>query len=136
MSAPVIDIAVALVHKSGRWLVARRHDDVHLGGMWEFPGGKIESGESPERTALRELKEECGVEAHAQQSLEVQAHDYGDRIIRMTPVVCRWSRGEPVALGCAECGWLPLHELSALEMPPINRAIIERLAALQLSLGA
>lgn len=124
MKAATIQVAVAVVQKNGRWLVARRLPDVHLGGQWEFPGGKSEPGESAEQTALRELREECGVEAVAERLLETLHFDYGDRVVHLTPVICRWRAGEPRPLACAEVGWVVPAEMARLDMPAINEPII------------
>ncbi|MCG3127690.1 MAG: 8-oxo-dGTP diphosphatase [Phycisphaerae bacterium] len=132
MTAPtpnsLIDVAIALVRRGELWLVALRHPHAHLGNQWEFPGGKREPGESPEETALRELREECGVLAAVERELQPRTWDYGDRIVRLTPVLCRWVEGEGRALGCAECRWISAAELRSLPMPEVNRSIIAEIA--------
>ncbi len=128
MNTPSIDVAVAVVHKNGRWLVAKRPPDVHLGGKWEFPGGKKEAGESSEQTALRELEEECGVRATIDRKLDPLRCDYGDRIVHLTPVICRWQSGRPQPLACSEVAWVSLEQLAQLDMPALNASIIQALA--------
>ena len=129
MQKPVRHGAIALVRRGRNWLVARRHEEAHLGGLWEFPGGKCEAGESPEAAAMRELREECGIEGVARRALDAIEHDYGDRVIHLTPVVCDWVAGEAQALGNAECRWVPLAELCELAMPAANGAIVSALIA-------
>jgi 8-oxo-dGTP diphosphatase len=124
VSKPVFEVALALVHRAGRWLVARRYADAHLGGMWEFPGGKCRSDESPSAAAVRELHEECGVRAAAEICLERLAYDYGDRLVNITPVICRWEAGEAHSIASEECRWVSREELGWLEMPPINADIL------------
>ncbi|MFQ5807242.1 MAG: (deoxy)nucleoside triphosphate pyrophosphohydrolase [Phycisphaerae bacterium] len=127
MSKPVVEVSVALVYRDARWLVARRHADAHLGGMWEFPGGKRERGEPATAAALRELQEECGVHAIAERTLEPILYEYPDRRVSIAPVVCRWQAGEARPLGNETCRWVALAELRQLEMPPVNADIIRRL---------
>jgi len=121
-------VAIALVHRDGRWLVARRHDDAHLGGLWEFPGGKREPDETPEEAAVRELMEECGVQAVAEMTLPPLRHEYPERVVDITPVICRWQAGEAHTIGNAECRWATLAELRRLEMPAANAFILRELA--------
>lgn len=127
MKRPVTDVAIAIVRRDDRWLVALRPADVHLPNVWEFPGGKRAPGESAEQTALRELREECGVEAVAEQIIGVFEHDYGERLVQLTPVLCRWSAGEPEPRECAACAWVTTEELMRLEMPALNEEIIRAL---------
>lgn len=122
-----VEVAIALVHRGENWLVAKRPPGVHLGGLWEFPGGKREAGESPAETALRELYEECAVSATAEAALPALRHDYGDRVVALTPVVCRWTHGEAMPRGCAECRWATLDEIAVLHMPALNAEIIAAL---------
>jgi mutator protein MutT len=125
---PVVAVAVALVHRRTRWLVARRHPDAHLGGLWEFPGGKCELNETPIEAALRELREECGVEAHPERTLPPLRCVYAESIVHLTPVICRWSRGTATPLHSQECRWVSLAELRRLDMPAANAEIIRELA--------
>lgn len=122
-----VAVAIALVHRGNRWLVARRRPEAHLGGLWEFPGGKREGTETPAETALRELHEECAVEAVVEAELGTLRHDYGDRVVSLTPLVCRWRSGDGAAHGCEECRWATLGEISGLPMPALNAEIIHAL---------
>lgn len=120
-------VAVALVQRDGRWLIARRRADAHLGGLWEFPGGKLHAGESVVEAALRELHEECAIEASAVEVLESTRLDYGDRLVTLTPVVCRWVSGEAQPLASDECRWIRLGEFAEYDMPAANRTVIAAL---------
>jgi mutator protein MutT len=125
MAKPVLEVGLALVVHDGRWLVARRARDAHLGGLWEFPGGKRLPDEPLAQTAVRELLEECDVRATALHVLDPVVHEYEDRIVHLTPVLCRWQAGEPRPLGADACQWATLDELRQLDMPPPNAAIID-----------
>ncbi|MCZ2398663.1 MAG: 8-oxo-dGTP diphosphatase MutT [Phycisphaerae bacterium] len=128
---PELRVAVALVRRDGRWLVARRRAGAHLGGLWEFPGGKCEANETVESAALRELAEECAVTAEAQRTLRPLRYEYPERIVHLHAVVCRWLSGEPRPLECDECRWVATAELAALDMPVANAALLDELAALE-----
>ena len=123
-SKPTHDVALALVFHNGQWLVARRRDDVHLGGLWEFPGGKQLPGETAERAAIRELLEECGVHAAPVSALEPFICEYPDRIVRLWPVLCAWTSGTPQPLGNETCRWVASADLPALDMPAVNAGIL------------
>jgi mutator protein MutT len=129
----MLEIALALVQDdSGRWLVSRRADDVHLGGLWEFPGGKIKLGESVESAAVREALEEVGVVLKPGRRLEPIDHRYPDRSVRLYPVICEHVSGDPkvVSRAVTETRWVATNELLALEMPEANAEIVERLSTL------
>ncbi len=72
---PVV-VAAAVVIREGRVLLTRRAEGQHLAGLWEFPGGKLEDGESPEEALVRECREECGIEVAVSEILEVTHHRY------------------------------------------------------------
>lgn len=127
MSKPIVDVALALVHRDQRWLVAQRHPDAHLGGLWEFPGGKRKPDEHPAATAIRELREECGICAVVEQTLNPIFYAYADRCVNITPVICRWQAGEARPLGSETTRWVTLGELRQLEMPPVNADVIRQL---------
>jgi len=128
LSPPSFDVALALVYRRSRWLVAKRSDDCHLGGLWEFPGGKCEPGETPIQAALRELREECGIEAEARKVMPAFECEYEDRRVSITPVVCEWKSGEARPIASDECRWATLAELRRLDMPAVNAEILRELA--------
>jgi mutator protein MutT len=120
----VVEVAVAIVRRGGLWLVAKRHPDVHLGGLWEFPGGKLHPGEPPADAALRELTEECAVSARIERQLPAATHVYDDRTVRIHPILCVWEHGEPRPVGSEQCCWVSTEALVALDMPILSKAII------------
>ncbi len=127
MRLPHYDIALAIVRRDATFLVSRRPAGVHLGGLWEFPGGKIEAGETPTAAALRELFEETTVQAAVERVLEPIEHRYDDRVVRLVPVLCTWLRGEARALASDACRWVTLDELDRLDMPVVNARLLDSL---------
>jgi 8-oxo-dGTP diphosphatase len=79
----VIEVVAAIIEREGRYLIARRSPGKHLEGFWEFPGGKIEDGETPEESLRREMREEFGVHADVGGYVGDNVHDYGSKIIRL-----------------------------------------------------
>ena len=125
------DIALAVAcGNDGRYLVARRRDDaVHLPGFWEFPGGKPLPGEALAACAVRETREEMGVDVIVSEALSPIEYDYGERAVRLHPFLCRIEGGQPEALGCAEWRWVAPAEISSLHWPEANIALVARLAS-------
>lgn len=125
-----VEVAAAVLRdEDGRILLARRPDEVHQGGLWEFPGGKREPGESLTAALERELREELGIEATRHRPLIRVAHDYGDRhVVLDVHLVQRW-RGEPRGLEGQPLAWVEPTELDAYPLPAADRPV---LAALQL----
>ena len=118
-----------LIDGAGRVLVTRRAPDAHQGGLWEFPGGKVEADETLLEALTRELREELGVSVEAAEALMVLEHDYGDKQVRLdVHRVTRWS-GEPRGLEGQPLAWQRPAQLRYWTFPAANRPILERLLA-------
>jgi len=124
---PWTRVAAALIELEGRYLIARRKEGVHLGGMWEFPGGKCEMGESFESCLQRELLEELGVEISQPQFFMTHHHEYPEKRVELKFFFCSILRGEPIPLECAEFCWVKTEELGNFEFPPADRPVLSRL---------
>lgn len=122
----LVDVAVAIPVRGGRILVAQRAEESHLGGTWEFPGGKIRDGEDAAEAARRELLEETGLEACDLEPLLVFVHDYPDRTVRLHCFVAREPVGE-VEIAGREWAWRLREELDAATMPAANASILRAL---------
>ena len=126
----LITVAVGiLTDDEGRVLVTRRAASAHQGGLWEFPGGKVESGESVIDALARELKEELGLEVEHSEPFMVVDHDYGDKQVRLE--VCRvlaW-RGAPRGLEGQPMAWQPPAQLRDWAFPAANVPILAGLLA-------
>ena len=126
----LVTVAVGiLTDRFGRVLVTRRAPDAHQGGLWEFPGGKVEADETLLETLARELKEELGVLVETTEALMVLEHDYGDKRVSLdVHHVTNWS-GEPRGLEGQPLAWQRPDQLRDWEFPAANRPILERLLA-------
>jgi mutator protein MutT len=111
--------------QDGRYLIARRKPDTHLGGLWEFPGGKREPGETLEDCLRRELREELGVEVTAPIRFRVVRHEYPEKTVELHFFLCSIHAGRARALGCEDLRWVAPDELTDFEFPPADRTLIE-----------
>lgn len=128
MNRRVVHVAAAVIRDAdGRVLLTRRLPHQHLAGLWEFPGGKLEPGESLADGLRREIREELGVEVEAIAPLVRVKHDYPDKTVLLdTWRVMRWS-GEPHGAEGQPLRWLYPNEMIASEFPPADVPIIEAL---------
>jgi 8-oxo-dGTP diphosphatase len=122
-----IEVAAGLVYREGRYLIARRNPGVHLAGLWEFPGGKRESGETLETCLRRELFEELGIRIDVPIPFQVVRHEYAEKTVQLHFFRCRIEAGDAMPIDCAEIRWVLPHELDDFEFPPADRPIIEAL---------
>ena len=122
-----IVVTAAVIERGGTYLVTRRLRGSHLEGLWEFPGGKCEEGESHEACLARELREELGCDAAIGAQLFEVAHAYADRTVELHFFDCSLS-GEPRPLLGQEMRWVGGADLRSLEFPPADAALIEMLA--------
>jgi 8-oxo-dGTP diphosphatase len=122
----VLVAACALVDVDGRVLVAQRPPGKPMAGLWEFPGGKLHAGETPERCLIRELKEELDVDTEASclAPLTFASHGYDGFHLLMPLYVCRVWRGDPVPREGQALRWARPRELRALPMPPADLPLI------------
>ncbi len=121
--------AAALIDPAGRVLIAQRPADKQLGGLWEFPGGKVEPGEAPEQALVRELMEELDltVEPDALDPFAFASHAYPDfHLLMPLYIVSRW-HGEPKANDAQALAWAHPLELARYAMPPADLVLVDRL---------
>ena len=122
-----IVVTAAVVQRGEAFLVTRRLRGTHLEGLWEFPGGKCEAGESHDACLRRELREELGCDAIVGAQLLEVAHPYPDRTIELHFFDCELI-GEPQPLLGQEIRWVAGGELPSLEFPPADAELIQMLA--------
>jgi mutator protein MutT len=128
MPSPAIDVVIGVVLRDdGHVLVCQRKTDGHLGGYWEFPGGKREPGESLERCLLRELEEELAIHVRPLAALDVIEHEYPAVRVRLHPYLCARTHGEPQPIGCQQLEWVAPRRLIDYRFPPANDALIAHL---------
>ena len=120
-------VAAGLVFREGRLLITQRQSGVHLAGLWEFPGGKLEPGEGWEECLARELDEELGIEIEVQELVEEIDHEYPEKAVKLKFFRCVWRRFEPRPIGCAALKWIASHELESFEFPAADRKLLDRL---------
>ena len=122
-------VAVALVDADGRVLLAQRPAGKHLAGLWEFPGGKVHAGETPEAALIRELKEELDIDtdAAAWRRSTFASHSYPDFHLLMPLYVCRVWQG--IARPCEgqTLAWVRVGDLPKYEMPPADIPLVAML---------
>ena len=124
-----IEVSAALIFRDGKLLITQRHANAHLGGLWEFPGGKHEPHEAFEQCLVREIREELGVEILVGELLEEIMHDYPEKSVHLKFFICKLLRGEPQLLGCAAFRWISKPELANFEFPAADARLLEKLRA-------
>jgi len=118
-----------VVREDGHVLIARRPEGVHLAGLWEFPGGKVEPGETAREALARELQEELGIVVQAARPFTALTHDYPERNILLDAWWVSDFDGTPIATSGQPLQWVPLSRLAEFDFPPANRELLARLAA-------
>ncbi|AML60048.1 8-oxo-dGTP diphosphatase MutT [Serratia rubidaea] len=125
-----LNIAVGIIRNARQEIfITRRGADSHMAGFWEFPGGKIEAGETAEQALYRELLEETGIEAGQAALLEVLEHRFTDRIVTLNFYLVENWQGEPFGREGQPMRWVKQAELREDEFPPANAAIVRQLVA-------
>ena len=126
VKTPPIPVVCAVIERKGRVLIARRPAHKHLGLKWEFPGGKVEPGESAETAIIREIQEELGCAIEIAYPLPPFAFDYGTVVIEMIPFVVHLAATsrEPAVTEHSELAWASIEELSLYDLAPADLPVI------------
>jgi len=124
---PHIEVGVGIVRRRGRILICKRRADAMLGGLWEFPGGKVRSGESVADCIRRELAEECALDVTVGDPLVDVTHTYSHLRVTLRCYYCRSPRGRVRALGCADARWVRPAEIADYPLPAADVRILEAL---------
>ena len=124
---PILRGAIGGIEREGKVLIQRRKRGAHLGGLWEFPGGKRRPRETALACLRRELKEELGVVVRVGEALGELRYDYPERRVRLAVHRCAIVRGTPKPLGTATLRWVPSSQLAQYAFPPANGPLLQRL---------
>ncbi|MFN3921646.1 MAG: (deoxy)nucleoside triphosphate pyrophosphohydrolase [Caldimicrobium sp.] len=119
-------VASAFIEKEGKVLLVKRPIFKKRGGLWEFPGGKIEKGETPEEAIIRELQEELGLIGEPENILAKIEHTYEDETIELFLIKVN-IKNEPQLLEADDLIWIPFDEIQSLSLCPADRKLIETL---------
>lgn len=120
-----LSVAVGIIRNAEqRFFIARRPDGVHMAGMWEFPGGKVEEDETSEQALIRELREETGIEASNPTPLGEKSFATSERIITLHFFLVESWQGEPYGREGQASRWVSVDELKEDEFPPANAEMI------------
>ena len=125
--SPRIEVSAALIFHGGKLLITQRHAKSHLGGLWEFPGGKREPGETFEQCLVREISEELGVKIAVGPLFEEIVHDYPEKSVHLKFFICGLLAGEPQALDCAAVQWVTKDGLDDFDFPAADERLLVKL---------
>lgn len=126
----MVDVAAAVIeNREGRILIARRKGEISLGGYWEFPGGKIEPGETAEECAARELREEMDVHVETGGVFAESIYDYGDKVVRLIAVRAVLLGGKMTLHDHDEIRWVSVGEMGDYLFAPADEEIVDLLRA-------
>ena len=124
-----IDAAIAIVLRENLLLICQRKHDDTFGGLWEFPGGKKERGETLEECLARELREELRIVAQPVHALVPVEHDYPAVRVRLHPFICQHLAGQPQTIECQQFRWIAPQQLGEYEFPPANESLLEEIVS-------
>ncbi len=127
MSDSIVRVVVGIITRDHSILIAKRHDHVHQGGLWEFPGGKIETGETEYEALCRELLEEVNIHVQSAEKYFNHCHQYSDKHVEL----CVWTvtafDGDAQGVEGQEIQWVRVDELDYYSFPAANQVILAKL---------
>lgn len=122
-----IEVSAGLVFRDSKLLITQRAPGSHLGGLWEFPGGKREPNETFEECLRRELREELGIEVEVRELIESIDHVYPEKSVHLKFFLCQWLANEPQKLFCHDFAWITREQLGQFEFPAADARLLEKL---------
>lgn len=120
-------VVCGIVFRRNRVLITRRPEGAYYGGFWEFPGGKVEAGESPEDGLRRELLEELGIGIAKMELWRKLNYEYSDRKVNLTFFFCELLKCIPRTIDCSTLKWVRYNDLAGYAFPPADLSIIQEL---------
>ncbi|MDO6499608.1 (deoxy)nucleoside triphosphate pyrophosphohydrolase [Photobacterium sanguinicancri] len=126
---PCITVVAGVIEKDGLYLLAQRFDSASQGGLWEFPGGKVEHNETPEQALERELIEELAIQTQTGTWLADSVFDYGDKIIELKGYISHWLSGECVLYSHQAMVWVAKSHIKEYTLCPADYPIVDALIA-------
>jgi 8-oxo-dGTP diphosphatase len=126
-SKNIVDVVGAIIKDGDRYLVGQRAANKAQGGLWEFMGGKIEPGETPEQALARECREELALEIEDEHIIDSVVHEYPEKTIRLTLISCSPKSGSiPKALEHQQIRWVTRAEMDIMDFAPADRELIRK----------
>jgi len=119
-----IEVVAAIIRKDDKILITQRPDNVHLARLWEFPGGKVEAGESLQMALRREIREELGIEIRVNEKLLSLDYDYPTKSVRLHFFYCTVLDGDAQPINVADLRWVSPHDIGNYQFPPADAEII------------
>jgi 8-oxo-dGTP diphosphatase len=119
-----VEVAAGLVFRNGLLLITQRRPQDHLGGLWEFPGGKRHADESFEECLRRELREELDIEVEVKELVESLTHAYFEKTVQLKFFRCECVRNEPRAIGCQNFAWVRREQLGNYAFPAADERLL------------
>ena len=128
MSRPRVEVVAAVLQQpDGAVLLAQRPEGKVYAGYWEFPGGKVEAGETFEACLRRELGEELGIEVHVGAEIEDITHSYPEKTVRLRFFLCSLVSGEAIPIHCHALAWVTREQLAEYEFPDADLKLLDML---------
>lgn len=123
----MIEVAAAIIVNGGKILIAQRAENQNLAGKWEFPGGKVESGETPEECLVREIKEELGIKIEVDKFFAESIYRYAAGTIKLIAYKARWIEGEYKLSVHSQIKWVKPDELEYYDLAPADISFVKKL---------
>ena len=122
-----ISVAAGLIFRSGKLLITQRPSGSHLAGLWEFPGGKCEAGETLPECIQREIFEELGVAVNVRACVETLEHDYPEKTVKLSFFLCELAVGEPEGKEGQSIAWISSGQLRDYSFPEADAKLLQKL---------